>query len=110
MATLTLLASTSMVLASGEMLTQSDSEMLFGSKSETVTTLNKEEMKETTGKAMSMPEMPSIGAIGGVGMSMDMPEMLEMPKIDDLMGDSMEMPDMPEMPSIGAIGGAGMGN
>jgi hypothetical protein len=48
--TVGLLAATSMAFASGDTLDQSDSTMLFGEKSSNVTTLNQDEMKETSGK------------------------------------------------------------
>ena len=48
--TIGLLAASSMAIASGETLEQSDSLKLFGETSSDITTLNKDEMKKTNGK------------------------------------------------------------
>ena len=48
--TIGLLTATTMAFAAGDTLTQSDSTMLFGETSNSVTTLNQDEMKDTNGK------------------------------------------------------------
>jgi hypothetical protein len=100
-AILALMVTTSLTFADTT-LTQTDSQMLFDGKvSKKVTILTEKEMKNTTGKALTMPEMPSIGGVGGDGTAIDMPS------IDGVV-DSGNSIEMPEMPTIGGVGGVSL--
>jgi len=100
-ATLALVVSTSFAFASGE-LSKADTQMLFDGKvSKEVKVLTTKEMKETKGKALSMPEMPSIGGVGGDGTQIDMPS------VGGIGGDGTSI-EMPEMPTIGGVGGVSL--
>jgi|GEM_PF-6744092 len=100
----TLLISLALIVSSSisfanDKLTQDDVNMLFSKKvSKDISVLSKREMKETQGKALSMPEMPSIGGVGGTATA------IEMPSIEGV-SESGSAIEMPEMPTIGGVGG-----
>jgi len=100
-AILALMVTTSLSFADNT-LTETDSQMLFeGKVSKKVTLLTDKEMKDTTGKALNMPEMPTISGVSGIESS------IEMPSIDGVV-DSGNSIEMPEMPTIGGVGGVSL--
>jgi len=100
-ATLAIVVSTSIAFADSG-LTKADTQMLFDGKvSKEVKVLTNKEMKNTKGKALTMPEMPSIGGVGGDGTQ------IEMPSVGGVGGDGTSI-DMPEMPTIGGVGGVSL--
>jgi hypothetical protein len=111
------IALSSSIAFASDKLTQDDVNMLFKGKiSKDISILSQKEMKDTQGKALSMPQMPSIGGVGGEGTAIEMPSiggvsesgsaiaMPEMPSIGGVGREGTAI-EMPEMPSIGGVGG-----